>query len=110
MIARKLAPALVTGCTTVIKPAGLTPYSALALCEICKEAGVLDGVVNMITSSVKNAKDIGKAMCENKIVRKLSFTGSTNAGITLATQSAKTLKRVSLELGMYSLYTHTHYQ
>eukprot|EP00485_Elphidium_margaritaceum_P005040 CAMPEP_0202692614 /NCGR_PEP_ID=MMETSP1385-20130828/6943_1 /ASSEMBLY_ACC=CAM_ASM_000861 /TAXON_ID=933848 /ORGANISM="Elphidium margaritaceum" /LENGTH=529 /DNA_ID=CAMNT_0049348177 /DNA_START=37 /DNA_END=1626 /DNA_ORIENTATION=- len=98
MIARKLAPALVTGCSAVIKPPHLAPLSALALAEICEEAGVLPGVVNVLSSD-KNMRQIGAEICENKLVRKLSFTGSTAAGMTLAQQSANTLKRVSMELG-----------
>ena len=98
MIARKLAPALVTGCSVVIKPPDLTPLSALALAEICEEAGVLPGVVNMITSK-KNFRQVGQELCENKLVRKMSFTGSTEAGMTLAQQCSTTLKRMSMELG-----------
>ena len=82
MIARKLAPALVTGCSVVIKPPDLAPLSALALAEICEEAGVLPGVVNLVTSK-NNFRAVGQELCENKIVRKLSFTGSTAAGMQL---------------------------
>jgi len=97
MIARKLAPALVTGCSVVIKPPHLAPLSALALAEICEEAGVLPGVVNIIPTTKE--RSVGTEICENKIVRKLSFTGSTQVGMTLAQQCSTTLKRTSMELG-----------
>eukprot|EP01084_Bolivina_argentea_P007486 14040_1 len=97
MIARKLAPALVTGCSVVIKPPSLSPLSCLALAEICEEAGVLPGVVNIIPT--KNSFNVGQEICSNKMVRKLSFTGSTEAGMTLAQQCSTTLKRTSMELG-----------
>jgi len=98
MIARKLAPALVTGCSVVMKPPALAPLSALALAEICEEAGVLPGVVNLVTSH-SNYRAVGQELCENKTVRKLSFTGSTAAGMQLAQQCSTTLKRMSMELG-----------
>eukprot|EP01083_Nonionella_stella_P154277 496912_1 len=98
MIARKVAPALVTGCSVVIKPPSLAPLSALAMAEICEEAGVLPGVVNVIPAQ-KNQRAVGGEICENKVVRKLSFTGSTGVGMTLAQQCSTTLKRMSMELG-----------
>lgn len=99
MITRKLAPLLVVGCSAVIKPASETPLSALAIAQICMEAGVIPGVINVITSSVENSKMVGREICSNKIVRKLSFTGSTATGMNLAAQCTSTLKRMSLELG-----------
>lgn len=97
MITRKVAPALAAGCPVVIKPAAETPLSALALAVLAKEAGIPDGVVNIVTG--KKSSDIGKAMCESDIVRKLSFTGSTKIGKILMAQCADTIKKVSLELG-----------
>ena len=80
MITRKCAPALAVGCTVVIKPASKTPYSALALGVLAKEADFPDGVMNIITGS---ASSIGKELTENPLVRKISFTGSTEVGKVL---------------------------
>ena len=96
MITRKLGPALAAGCTFVGKPATATPYSALALCELAERAGVPKGVFNIVTGS---AGAIGGEMTANPIVRKLTFTGSTAVGKMLMTQSAATVKKVSMELG-----------
>jgi succinate-semialdehyde dehydrogenase / glutarate-semialdehyde dehydrogenase len=96
MITRKAGPALAAGCTMVLKPASQTPYSALALAALAVEAGVPAGVLNVVTGS---AGDIGGELTSNPIVRKLSFTGSTEIGIKLAIQCAPTLKKLSLELG-----------
>ena len=96
MIPRKVAPALAAGCTVIVKPASATPYSALALAELAQRVGIPAGVFNVITGS---AGAIGSVITESPLVRKLSFTGSTPVGRTLATQCAPTLKRVSLELG-----------
>src|SRR5919206_1521247 len=96
MITRKAGPALAAGCTVVIKPAGQTPYSALALAELGERAGIPKGVVNVITG---DSKSIGAELCANPIVRKLSFTGSTETGRTLMRQCADTIKKLSLELG-----------
>ncbi|MCL1067211.1 NAD-dependent succinate-semialdehyde dehydrogenase [Shewanella olleyana] len=96
MITRKAAPALAAGCTMVVKPAPDTPFSALALAELAHRAGVPAGVFNVITG---DAKAIGNELCSNKIVRKLSFTGSTPVGIKLMAQCAPTVKKLSLELG-----------
>lgn len=96
MIARKAGPALAAGCTIVIKPAGQTPYSALAMAELALRAGIPAGVVNVVTGQ---ARAIGKAMTESPKVRKLSFTGSTAIGKMLLKQSADTVKKVSMELG-----------
>jgi succinate-semialdehyde dehydrogenase/glutarate-semialdehyde dehydrogenase len=96
MITRKAGPALAAGCTLVCKPATQTPYSALALAELAQRAGVPAGVFNMITGS---AAAIGGEMTGNPLVRKLTFTGSTEVGKKLMTQCAGTLKKLSLELG-----------
>jgi succinate-semialdehyde dehydrogenase/glutarate-semialdehyde dehydrogenase len=96
MITRKCAPALAAGCPVVIKPATQTPYSALALAELAERAGMPKGVLNIVTGS---AKAIGGEMTSNPIVRKLSFTGSTEIGKLLMSQCAGTVKKVSLELG-----------
>ncbi len=96
MITRKCAPGLAVGCTTVVKPASYTPYCALALAELAERAGMPKGVFNVVTGS---AKEIGGELCENKTVRKLSFTGSTAVGKILLKQCADTVKRISMELG-----------
>jgi len=96
MITRKVAPALAAGCTVVIKPAEATPYSALALAELAHRAGFPPGVLNVITG---DARAIGGEMCANALVRKLSFTGSTEVGRLLMQQVAPTIKKISLELG-----------
>src|SRR5216117_1679219 len=96
MITRKAGPALAAGCTVVIKPAGQTPYSALALAELGERAGIPKGVLNVITG---DSKSIGAELCANPIVRKLSFTGSTETGRVLMRQCADTIKKLSLELG-----------
>jgi succinate-semialdehyde dehydrogenase/glutarate-semialdehyde dehydrogenase len=96
MITRKCAPALAAGCPVVVKPASKTPYSALALAELAERAGLPKGVFNVITGS---AKEIGGELTSNPVVRKLSFTGSTEIGKELMAQCAGTVKKVSLELG-----------
>src|SRR5882757_6898048 len=96
MITRKAGPAIGAGCSVVLKPAGQTPYSALALAELAERAGVPKGVFNVITGS---AKEIGAELTSNPIVRKLSFTGSTEVGKVLMAQCAGTIKKLSLELG-----------
>src|ERR1700687_966071 len=96
MITRKAGPAIGAGCTVVLKPAGQTPYSALALAELAERAGVPKGVFNVITGS---AKEIGGELTSNPIVKKLSFTGSTEVGKVLMQQCAGTIKKLSLELG-----------
>lgn len=98
MISRKVGAALAAGCTTVIKPADATPYSALALAELADQAGVPPGVINVLTAG-KNVKDIGKEFCENPDIKKVTFTGSTPVGKVLMQQSASTVKKVSFELG-----------
>jgi succinate-semialdehyde dehydrogenase/glutarate-semialdehyde dehydrogenase len=96
MITRKAGPALGAGCTVVIKPASQTPFSALALAELAERAGVPKGVLNVVTGS---ATEIGAELTSNPIVRKLSFTGSTEIGKVLMAQCAGTVKKLSLELG-----------
>ncbi len=96
MITRKAGPALAAGCPMVVKPATATPYSALALAELAERAGVPKGVFSVVTGS---ARAIGGEMTSNPIVRKLTFTGSTEIGKTLMQQCAGTVKKVSMELG-----------
>jgi succinate-semialdehyde dehydrogenase/glutarate-semialdehyde dehydrogenase len=96
MITRKCAPALAVGCTVVAKPASSTPYSALALAELGERAGIPQGAFNVVTGG---AGEIGGELTSNPIVRKLTFTGSTEIGKVLMAQCAQTVKKVSLELG-----------
>lgn len=96
MITRKVAPALAAGCSMLVKPAMQTPLSALALAELAAQAGVPAGVFSVVTGE---AREIGKALTESPVIRKLSFTGSTEVGRVLAAQCAPTLKKMSLELG-----------
>jgi len=96
MITRKCGAALAAGCTVVVKPASQTPYSALALAELAERAGIPRGVLNIVSGS---AAAIGGELTSNPIVRKITFTGSTEVGKLLMKQSAETVKRVSLELG-----------
>lgn len=97
MITRKVGPALAAGCTVVVKPAAETPLCALAIARLAVEAGVPAGVLNVVTGTDSSA--IGKALCEDPRVRKLSFTGSTPVGKVLYGQCAGTMKKLSLELG-----------
>jgi succinate-semialdehyde dehydrogenase/glutarate-semialdehyde dehydrogenase len=96
MITRKAGPALAAGCTMVIKPASMTPYSALALCELAERAGIPRGVISVVTGA---SGPIGKELTSNPLVRKFTFTGSTQVGKQLMQQCATTVKKVSLELG-----------
>jgi len=96
MITRKVAPALAVGCTVVIKPAEQTPLSAFSIAELAERAGMPKGVLNILTG---DAPAIGGELTSNPIVRKLSFTGSTEVGRLLMGQCAPTVKKVSLELG-----------
>jgi succinate-semialdehyde dehydrogenase/glutarate-semialdehyde dehydrogenase len=96
MITRKAGAALAAGCTIVVKPASATPFSALALAELAAEAGVPPGVFNVVTGS---AGVVGEVLTASPIVRKLSFTGSTEVGKQLMAQCAATVKKVSMELG-----------
>ena len=97
MITRKAGPALAAGCPVVLKPAALTPLSALALAELAHRAGIPKGVFNVVTS--KRASEVGAELTGSPIVRKLTFTGSTQIGKILLEQCAKTVKKTSMELG-----------
>ena len=97
MITRKCAPALAAGCPVVIKPAAETPLSALALAELADQAGIPAGIINVVVGT--NAREIGGALTDSPIVRKLSFTGSTAVGKILTRNCADTMKKVSMELG-----------
>ncbi|MBI1732803.1 MAG: NAD-dependent succinate-semialdehyde dehydrogenase [Gammaproteobacteria bacterium] len=96
MITRKCAPALAAGCTAIVKPASETPFSALALAVLAGRAGVPKGVFNVVTGK---AVVVGAEMTSNPVVRKLSFTGSTEIGSLLMAQCAPTVKKLSMELG-----------
>ncbi len=96
MITRKAGPALAAGCTMVLKPASQTPFSALALAELAERAGIPAGVLNVVTGS---AGEVGGELTSNPVVRKLSFTGSTEIGRQLMAECARDIKKVSLELG-----------
>ncbi len=96
MITRKVGPALAAGCTVIIKPASETPLSALALVALAEKAGIPKGVVNVVTGS---AKDIGAVLTGHPLVRKVSFTGSTQIGKLLMQQCSSTMKKISMELG-----------
>jgi len=97
LIARKLSPALAAGCTVVLKPSAQTPLSALAIGELAQRVGIPDGVFNIVTAS--SGPKIGAALTASPIVRKISFTGSTEVGRTLMKQCACSIKKISLELG-----------
>uniref|UniRef100_A6VY66 Succinic semialdehyde dehydrogenase n=1 Tax=Marinomonas sp. (strain MWYL1) TaxID=400668 RepID=A6VY66_MARMS len=97
MITRKVAPALAAGCSIVLKPAAETPLSALALAELASRAGIPAGVLNVVAG--KDSKSIGAELTSNPIVKKITFTGSTAVGKLLMEQSAKTIKKTSMELG-----------
>jgi succinate-semialdehyde dehydrogenase/glutarate-semialdehyde dehydrogenase len=99
MITRKVAPALAAGCPVVIKPAELTPLTALAAAELAIRAGIPAGALNVLTADGNQSIAIGKVICASPVVRHLSFTGSTEVGRILMAQSAPTIKKLSLELG-----------
>lgn len=96
MITRKAAPALAAGCTMIVKPASQTPLSALALAHLAKEAGLPKGVLQIVTADAKLTSDV---LCQSPVVKKLSFTGSTEVGRKLIAQCADTVKKLSMELG-----------
>lgn len=96
MITRKAAPALAAGCTMIVKPAEQTPLTALALGKLAQQVGIPAGVLQIITG---DAVQVGKVLCDSPVVRKLSFTGSTEVGRLLMAQCAPTIKKLSLELG-----------
>lgn len=97
MITRKVAPALAAGCTIVVKPPQLTPLSALAIAQLASEVGIPDGVLNIVPST--DSKGVGKVLTEHPLIRKFSFTGSTEVGKQLMQQCASNMKKVSFELG-----------
>ena len=97
MITRKVAPALAVGCTVVLRPPTLTPLSALALGYLAHEAGVPAGVFNIVMGT--DSSGMGKELCSNELVRKITFTGSTEVGRILMRQCSDQIKKVSLELG-----------
>ena len=99
MITRKVAPALAAGCPVIIKPAELTPLTALAAAELAIRAGIPAGVFNIITADSEQSIAVGKVLCASDVVRHISFTGSTEVGRILMAQSAPTVKKMSLELG-----------
>lgn len=99
MITRKVAPALAAGCTVLIKPAELTPLTALAAAELAVRAGIPAGVLHVLSADADNSIAIGRVICDSDVVRHLSFTGSTEVGRILMAQSAPTVKKLSLELG-----------
>lgn len=98
MITRKIAPALAAGCTVVAKSPGETPFTANALAELARRAGIPKGVVNIVTAN-KNTPEVGEIITTHPEVRKVSFTGSTNVGRLLMKQASSTIKKVSWELG-----------
>jgi succinate-semialdehyde dehydrogenase/glutarate-semialdehyde dehydrogenase len=99
MVTRKVGAAIAAGNTVVCKPAPETPLCAIALAKLFERAGFPPGVLNVVTSSVSNAPGIGTEMCENRLVRHLSFTGSTAVGKLLNAACAKSMKKTSMELG-----------
>ncbi|NLX18526.1 MAG: NAD-dependent succinate-semialdehyde dehydrogenase [Desulfobulbus sp.] len=99
MITRKVAPALAAGCTVVCKPAEATPLTALALAVLADQAGIPPGVLNIVPCDAARVPEVGETLCNSPVVRKLSFTGSTEVGRLLMAQSASTVKKLSLELG-----------
>lgn len=98
MAARKVAAALAAGCTVVLKSDGITPFSANVLALLGERSGLPKGVLNVVTS-LENTPQLGLAMCESDIIKKISFTGSTRVGQLLMKQSTRTMKKLSLELG-----------
>ncbi|MBB6447722.1 NAD-dependent succinate-semialdehyde dehydrogenase [Bacillus benzoevorans] len=104
MITRKVAPAIAAGCTAVIKPSELTPLTAIRLVQLANEAGIPDGVLNIVTG---DAAQIGEAWMADSRIRKVSFTGSTRVGKLLMRQAADSVKKVSLELGGHAPFIIT---
>ena len=99
MVTRKAGAAIAAGCSVILKPAGETSLTAMAIAYLGAQAGIPDGVLNVLTCSSKTLAEVGKALCEDPRIKKLSFTGSTAVGKLLMKQSADSLKRLSLELG-----------
>src|SRR5437879_377276 len=98
MVTRKIGPALAAGCTVVAKAPGETPLTSLAIAELANRAGIPKGVLNIVTA-LKNTPEIGRELCTNPIIKKVSFTGSTGVGKLLMQQCSSTLKKLSFELG-----------
>lgn len=96
---RKLGPALAAGCTAILKPDGQTPLSSLAIAYLAEQAGFPAGTINVVLTSTHNTPMVGTKFCESPLIKKVSFTGSTRVGKLLMSQSASTLKKLSLELG-----------
>lgn len=103
MITRKVGPALAAGCSVLIKPAAETPLSALALCVIAEEAGVPPGVINCLTVGHEEVVSVGEAMCRSKLIRKVSFTGSTAVGKWLMKECSATVKKVTINCTLQHL-------
>jgi succinate-semialdehyde dehydrogenase / glutarate-semialdehyde dehydrogenase len=99
MITRKVAPALAAGCPVIVKPAELTPLTALAAAELAIRAGIPAGVINVLTADSERSIQVGRVLCASDVVRHLSFTGSTEVGRILMAQCAPTVKKLALELG-----------
>jgi len=99
MITRKLGPALAAGCTAVLKPSEETPLTALAFGKIAEEVGMPAGLLNIVTASRENTDQVGGALCDSDVIRKITFTGSTRVGKLLYERSAQNVKRLSMELG-----------
>lgn len=97
MITRKVGPALAAGCSVIVRPTYESPLTALALAHLAEKAGFPKGVFNVVVG--RNSAEMGKTLCESDVVKKISFTGSTRIGQILMSQSASTLKKLSLELG-----------
>lgn len=108
MITRKVAPALAAGCTVVIKPPCETPLSALAFCALAKEAGVPEGVINCLTVDRDNVEEVGKEICVNDNLRKITFTGSTAVGRWLMREASSNIKRVSFIISCLFLLFISH--
>jgi succinate-semialdehyde dehydrogenase / glutarate-semialdehyde dehydrogenase len=98
MVCRKIGPALAVGCTSVLKIPAETPFSCLALVELARRAGVPCNVINVISTD-KNLQAVGLELCQNRMVKKISFTGSTRVGKLIMEQCCTTLKKLSMELG-----------
>jgi len=99
MVTRKACAAIAAGCTVVLKPSEDTPLSALAMAELFEKAGFPPGVFNVVTCDRTNTAEVGKVLCESKLVSLISFTGSTTVGKILMRQSAETVKKCAMELG-----------
>ena len=99
MVTRKAGAAIAAGCSVIVKPAEETSLTALAIAALGEQAGIPKGVLNVLTCSSRRIAEVGRALCEDPMIKKLSFTGSTDVGKLLVRQSSGTLKKLSLELG-----------